>query len=67
MSLFTIALVIFFNGSTDGGRAINAELRFSTLGQCEAAARTINATKTSSGGFSNHWLPTAVCIDGVIK
>jgi hypothetical protein len=61
--LHLVALVIFFNGASDGGRAINAELRFNTLRECEVARdRIILHRPSSSIGM---WSPTAICIEQV--
>lgn len=38
-----IALIIFFAGGTDGGRAVNTDLRFTNMPTCERAAEKVKA------------------------
>lgn len=52
------ALVIIAIAASDGGRAINTDLRYHTYTKCETAAKIINETKWQS----NHWPPQAVCV-----
>lgn len=53
------ALIMLLQGASDGGRAINTELRFPTRSACEAAQTAILQAARSETRFP----PIIVCVE----
>lgn len=51
------ALVIILLAGSDGGRAINTDLRFDTAARCERAAEQVRSVQRTG------WVPAAVCVE----
>lgn len=53
--MMNVILVILLLAGTDGGRAVNTDIRFASMKTCEEAAAKIMRVDTM-------WKPIAVCI-----